>query len=213
MKLYGYYRSSASYRIRIMLHSKGIPFDYVAVMLNEGEQLEASFRKINPMGFVPVLVDGENIISQSPAIGEYLEESYPEPHLLPNDKLQRAQVREIVSLIGCDIHPIQNLRILKYLQVEFDQNDEGVAVWCRHWIAAGFDAVEAVLKTRSSEQRFCIGDTLSLADVWLIPQMLNAKRFELDLDPYPTLRSIDAHCQTLAGFKAAHPTVQPDTPA
>ena len=213
MKLYGYYRSSASYRIRILLHAKQIEFDYVSVLLNKGEHLQADFRQINPLGFVPVLIDSDKVISQSPAIAEYLEETHPTPPLLPADAFARAQIREIVNMIGCDIHPIQNLRILKYLQSEFGQRDDGVATWCRHWIGAGFDAVETLVRERSSSGRFCHGDTLSLADAWLVPQMSNARRFELDLAPYPTLCSIDANCQTLGAFKAAHPANQPDTPA
>lgn len=212
MKLYGYYRSSASYRIRIILNFKGLSWDYVPVMLNLGEHHEEAFRSINPMGFVPVLVDGDARLSQSPAIADYLEERHPSPPLLPGDAQQRARVREIQNLIGCDIHPLQNLRVLKHLKSRYDEDDEGTAEWCRHWIGAGFRAIETLARERSSEGRYCVGDRATLADVWLVPQLYNAGRWALDLAPFPTLVGIGKHCGTLDAFAAAHPTRQPDAP-
>ena len=213
MELYGYYRSSASYRVRIILNFKGLAWDNVPVMLNLGEQHEEAFRALNPMGFVPVLVDGDARLSQSPAIAEYLEEKHPSPALLPSEPLRRAEVREIQNLIGCDIHPLQNLRILKHLKKAFGQDDAATAAWCRHWIGAGFDAIEALARARSVDGRFCVGDQPTLADVWLVPQLYNARRWELDLASYPTLVGIGRHCETIDAFAAAHPARQPDAPA
>ena len=213
MKLYGYYRSSASYRVRIILNFKGRAWDYVPVLLNEAEHHGKAFRSINPMGFVPVLVDGDAKLSQSPAIAEYLEERYPWPALLPADPGPRAEVREVQNLIGCDIHPLQNLRVLQHLKQEYGQDDAATAAWCRHWIGAGFDAIEALAQARSAEGRFCVGDRPSLADVWLVPQLYNARRWEVDLAAWPTLVGIGRHCETLDAFAAAHPARQPDAPA
>ncbi len=212
MKLYSYYRSSASYRIRIILNFKGLPWEYMAVMLNRGEQKAAGYKALNPMGFVPLLATDDGLLTQSPAIAEYLEERFPSPALLPGDALLRAQVREIQSLIGCDVHPLQNLRVLNYLRDNLGQDDAGVQVWCRHWISEGFRAVESLVKSRSACGQFCIGDALSLADVWLVPQIYNAERFELDLEPFPTIVSIGRHCNSLAAFADAHPAQQPDAP-
>lgn len=212
MKLYGYYRSSASYRIRIVLHAKKIAFTSVPVELVTGKHREAEFRKINPQGFVPVLRDGDTVIAQSGAIAEYLEDTRGSPALMPAQAESRAQVREIMGIVGSDIHPVQNLRILQYLRNEFDQDDDGIAKWCRHWIGQGFSALETLLADRS-DGRYCIGGALTLADAWLIPQAYNARRFALDLEPYPVIRSIEAHCTALDAFRAAHPDQQVDSPA
>ena len=212
MKLYGYWRSSASYRIRIILNFKGLAWDNVPVMLNRDEHHGDAFKAINPMGFVPVLDTGTAVIGQSPAIAEYLEERHPSPALLPADPLCRAKVRELQCLVGCDIHPLQNLRVLKHLRAEFGQDDSGVAAWCRKWIGAGFTAFEALAEKRSDNGRYSVGDSLTLADVWLIPQLYNADRFELDLEPFPTIGSIGRHCSALDAIAAAHPDRQPDAP-
>lgn len=213
MKLYGYYRSSASYRIRIILNFKGLTWDYVPVMLNLGEHRLDAFRAINPMGFVPVLADGDARLSQSPAIAEYLEERHPSPALLPADPVRRAEVREIQNLVGCDIHPLQNLRVLNHLKQAYGQDESAAAAWCRHWIGAGFDAIETLARARSTAGRFCVGDRPTLADVWLVPQLYNARRWELDLAAWPTLVGIGMHCETIDAFAAAHPARQPDAPA
>jgi maleylacetoacetate isomerase len=212
MKLYGYYRSSASYRIRIILNLKGIAWENRPVMLNRDEHRADTFRTINPMGLVPVLDTGEAMLAQSAAIAEFLEETFPTPPLLPKDPLLRAQVRELQHLIGCDIHPLQNLRVLKHLRAEFGQDDAGVEKWCRKWIGAGFEAFETIAATRSTSGRYSTGDSLSLADVWLIPQLYNAGRFGLDLTPFPTLARIGEHCLSLDPIAAAHPDQQPDAP-
>ena len=213
MKLYGYYRSSASYRIRIILQTKGIGWEYRTILLSEGEQSSESFKAVNPMGLVPVLDTGEAVLAQSPAIAEFLEEQHPEPALLPADPLGRARVREMMHTVGCDIHPLQNLGVLKYIKAAYSVDDDAIFAWCRKWIGRGFAAFEALALERSADGQFSFGDALTLADVWLIPQLYNARRFELDLTSYPTIVSIDGHCQTLHAFEAAHPARQPDAPA
>jgi maleylpyruvate isomerase len=212
VKLYGYWRSSASYRIRIVLNAKGIDWKYVPVLLNEDEHRQATFRALNPAALVPVLeVEGERV-AQSAAIAEFLEERYPSPPLLPSDPLGRARVRELQHLVGCDIHPLQNLRVLKYLRAECGQNDDGVAAWCRRWIGDGFAACETIVAQRTGDGRYSVGDAMTMADVWLLPQLYNAERFELDLTPFPTIRSIAEHCRSLPPVAAAHPSRQPDAP-
>lgn len=212
MKLYGYWRSSASYRIRIVLNAKGIDWEYVPVLLNRGEQREADFRKLNPSALVPVLeCEGERL-AQSAAIADFLEQRYPSPALLPSAPLERARVREMQHLVGCDIHPLQNLRVLNYLRAEHGQDDDGVAAWCRRWIGDGFAAYETLAAQRTGDGRYAVGDALTLADVWLVPQVYNAERFGLDLAPYPTIRSIAEHCGKLEAVASAHPARQPDAP-
>jgi len=212
MKLYGYYRSSASYRIRIILNYKVIGWEYEPVRLNLGEQQSSKFRKQNPLGFVPVLDTGEISLTQSAAIAEFIEERAPEPKLLPADASGRAQVREMMGIIGCDIHPLQNLRILKYLRAEFGQDDAAVAAWCRRWISDGFYAYEKLTQQRSTDGNFSCGAAPTLADAWLIPQVYNARRFELDLASFPGIVAIDAHCNQLAAFASARPEQQLDAP-
>lgn len=213
MKLYGYYRSSASYRIRILLNLKSIAFEYVAVMLNRGEQKQAEFLARNPSGLVPVLETGEQSLGQSMAIAEYLEESVPEPPLLPAAAAGRATVREMLATVGCDIHPLQNLRVLNYLRDEFSADDDAVMRWVQRWISGGFEAFEQLVTRADSDGHFCYGQSISLADVWLVPQMYNARRFQVDLSKFPLLTSIDAHCLSLPPFAAAVPERQPDAPA
>lgn len=213
MKLYGYYRSSASYRIRIVLNLKNLQHESTAVMLNLGEQHDDAFKAINPMGLIPVLETGGTLLAQSPAIAEFIEEQHPEPRLLPTDPVERTKVREMMHTIGCDIHPLQNLRVLKYLRSEFDQDDAGVERWCQQWMGDGFAAFEQLARSRSANGRYAFGDQITLADVWLIPQVYNARRFNLDLTPFPTIVSIDRHCQALPEFARAHPSRQEDAPS
>lgn len=210
MKLYGYFRSSASYRIRIILNLKNLPHEHIAVMLNRGAQHGDDFRSINPMGLIPVLETDDALVAQSPAIAEFFEEQYPQPPLLPGGHIERAHVREMMHTVGCDIHPLQNLRVLNYLRSEFEQDDAGVERWCQKWMGDGFAAFEQLAKARSANGQYAFGDQVSLADVWLIPQVYNARRFNLDLTPFPTIISIDKHCQTLADFSRAHPSKQED---
>ena len=213
MKLYGYYRSSASYRLRIILNFKALDWEYQAVNLLEGEQKSREYRAMNPLGLVPVLDTGEAVLAQSPAIAEYLEEQHPEPALLPPDPIGRARVREMVNSIGCEVHPLQNLGVLMYVKETYSLDDAAVQAWGRKWIDRGFSAFETMARERSSEGQFSYGDSLTLADVWLIPQLFNAHRFEMDLAPYPTLVAIDKHCRTLDAVAASHPSKQPDAPS
>jgi len=212
MKLYGYYRSSASYRIRIVLNLKNLQHEHIAVMLNRGAQHEHAFKSINPMGLIPVLETDGARVAQSPAIAEFIEEQYPQPPLLPVAHIERAHVREMMHTIGCDIHPLQNLRVLNYLQTEYAQDDAGVERWCRKWMGNGFAAFEQLAKARTRNGQYAFGDRVSYADAWLIPQVYNARRFKLDLTPFPTIVSIDEHCQTLPEFSRAHPSKQDDAP-
>ena len=212
MKLYGYWRSSASYRIRIVLNVKSLPWESAPVGLDRAEHLGSDYRALAPAALVPVLDTGDARIGQSAAIAEYLEERYPEPPLLPADPLARARVRELMGVIGCDVHPLQNLRVLQHLRREFAQDEDGVAAWCRKWIGAGCAGFEALAAGYSADGRHAVGEALTLADAWLIPQVYNADRFGLPLDPYPTIASIARHCGTLPAVAEAHPAKQPDAP-
>lgn len=213
MKLYAYWRSSASYRIRIVLNYKNISYEYASVALNRGEHREPGFTSVNPASLLPVLECEGRRVAQSMAIAELLEERHPAPALLPGDAFERARVRELQGIIGCDVHPLQNLRVHEALRRDFGQGDAAVAAWCRRWIAAGFEAFEARASAWSSDGRYSVGSALTLADAWLIPQVYNAGRFSMDLTPYPTIRSIHAHCTELEPVAAAHPSRQPDAPA
>ncbi|WP_405224487.1 maleylacetoacetate isomerase [Lentisalinibacter sediminis] len=212
MKLYGYYRSSTSYRTRIVLNLKGIDYEYVPVALDRGEQHDNAFRELNPMGAVPALAAEDGLFVQSPAIIEYLEERHPEPALLPADAVGRARVREIAALIACDIHPVNNLRVMRYIGEHYGQDRDGIGEWYAHWIHAGFGPLERLLAARSAAGRYCIGNAVTLADAYLVPQVYNARRFGVPLDDYPVIESVDAHCAALPAFAAAHPDHQPDAP-
>lgn len=210
MQLYNFFRSGSSHRLRIALHLKGLPYDYVAVNLRTGEHTGAAFRAIQPQGLVPALVSGEHTLIQSPAIIEWLEERHPNPPLLPADPQERAHVRALAAIIGCDIHPINNRRILEYLRQTLGCDEAAVDAWCATWISAGFDALETLLARDAQRGPFCFGSTPGLADVYLIPQVESARRFKVDLAPYPRIRSIDQACAELPAFAKAAPAVQPD---
>jgi maleylpyruvate isomerase len=212
MELYGYFRSSASYRVRIALHLKGLPFDYRAVHMlrGGGEQLRDDYRALHPDALVPTLVDGDTTLQQSLAIIEYLDEIAPEPPLLPRAPAERACVRAIALQIACEIHPLDNLRVLRYLKRTLGLADEAKNAWYRHWITEGFATLEARLSNDPRTGRFAYGDTPTLADCCLIPQIYNARRFGVDLAPYPTLELIHDHAMTLDAFRAAAPEAQPD---
>ncbi|MBT8084809.1 MAG: maleylacetoacetate isomerase [Woeseia sp.] len=212
MTLFGYYRSSASYRIRIVLNLKGLPWNYEAVLLNRGEQQQEGFLSRNPSGLVPVLESGNASLSQSLAIAEFIDEIHPDPALLPANSIERARVREIMGIIACDVHPLQNLRVLNWLREELDASDAQVTAWIHRWISSGFVAIESLLEQHNSDDQFCVGTTPTLADALLIPQVYNARRFALDLAPFPRLCAIDTHCQSLAAFADASPERQPDAP-
>ncbi len=212
MKLYGYFRSSASFRVRIALHLKRLPFEYHAVHLvrGGGEQLHDDYRALNPDALVPTLVHDGLTLQQSLAIVDYLDEIVPEPPLLPASAADRAHVRAIALQIACEIHPLDNLRVLRYLKRTLGVAEEARDAWYRHWIAQGFATLETKLAHDPRTGRLCYGDTPTLADLCLIPQVWNAQRFEIDLSPYPTLLRIHAHAMTLDAFRAAAPEVQPD---
>ena len=214
LQLYSYFRSSAAYRLRIALHLKGLAFDTVPVHLLKGggEQLQSAYRAINPAALVPALQDDGATLTQSLAIMEYLEETHPQPPLLPADPLGRARVRALALTVACDIHPLNNLRVLTYLSGELQASGDARNDWARHWMALGFSALEAHLVHSPQTGVFCHGDTPTLADCCLVPQVFNAHRFELDMAPYPTLARIAQHCQSLEPFLAAHPARQPDSP-
>ena len=211
LTLYGYFRSSAAYRVRIALNLKGLAHDRVSVHLRKGEQHDPGFLRIQPQGLVPALVDGETTLIQSPAILEYLDEAYPEtPRLLPALPADRARVRGLAAAVCCDIHPIDNLRVLQYIQGPLGCSDAQMIAWYNHWIATGFAAIERLLAGDPRTGRFCHGDTPGLADVCLVPQVANSRRHSLDLSPYPTIRRVAEACEALGAFQDARPENQPD---
>lgn len=213
MKLINYFRSSASYRVRIALHLKGLASNYEAVHLTRGggEQFSEAFRQINPAQLVPVLEDGDERISQSLAIIEYLDELYPQVPLLPRTTpANRAWVRQLALSIACDMHPLNNLRVLQYLTGPLRHNEHEKTQWVQHWIGLGFAALEQQLAGSPRRGAFCYGDAPSLADCCLVPQMFNAARFGVDLARYPTLRRIGDECELLEPFRKARPAAQPD---
>ncbi|WP_092844986.1 maleylacetoacetate isomerase [Modicisalibacter xianhensis] len=211
MKLYGYFRSSAAYRVRIALNLKGLAYEQVAVNLVNGEQRGEDNLDRHPQGLVPTLEteDGTRL-TQSLAICEYLDERYLETPLLPADAEGRARVRALAQMIACEIHPLNNLKVLKYLTGDLGLGEDAKLAWYRHWIRDGFEALEVMLASSPATGTFCHGDAPTLADACLIPQVFNARRFECDLSDYPTLRRIAEHCDTLEAFQQAAPSVQPD---
>lgn len=213
MRLYTYFRSSAAYRLRIALNLKGIDWQPVSVNLAAGEQRGSDYLAVNVQGLVPALeIEGGETLAQSVALLEYLEETHPEPPLLPAGAVDRARVRAMVGLIACDIHPLNNLRILKYLKDPLGADQEAVGIWYRRWIARGFEALEQLIAQYGTPDGYCFGETVTLADVLLVPQVYNARRFETDLTPYPRLVEVDARLQALDAFADAVPEVQPDAP-
>ncbi len=214
MKLYDYWRSSAAYRTRIALNLKGVSYDLWEVHLIKGggAQKTADYRAKNPQGLVPALeLDNGVVLSQSLAIIEYLEETFPTPPLLPADAVGRAQVRAMAAHIACDIHPLNNLRVMNYLKGPLGHDQAAVDAWYRHWIAEGFSALETQAKSYGGS--FLYGEEPTLADICLAPQMFNARRFNCDLTPYPTLVEIDGRCQRIDAFSRAHPDRQPGATA
>jgi maleylacetoacetate isomerase len=212
MKLYTFWRSSAAFRVRIALNLKGLAYDAVPRSLALGEQLTAEYATLNPQGFVPALEDADRVFTQSLAIIEYLDETHPAPRFLPADAAGRAEVRALAQAIACDIHPLNNLRVLKYLKGSLGQDEESVNAWYRHWIAEGFRALEALVRRHSADGRHCHGSALSLADICLVPQVYNARRYQCDLGAYPTLVAISGALESLPAFDAARPESQPDAP-
>lgn len=210
MKMYGFFRSGTSHRTRIVLNLKKIDYELTAVSLMKNEHRNAEFKAINPQGFVPVVEINDQLLIQSPAIIEWLEESYPEVALLPQDPIQRAKVRALAAMVGCDIHPINNKRILDYLRQVLKLDDAQVESWCQHWIDEGFSAIETLLAQDSSRGAFCVGDQPSIADAYLIPQVDSSKRFNVDLSKYPLIQAVYDACMQLPAFVDAAPKNQPD---
>ncbi|PAU74282.1 maleylacetoacetate isomerase [Halomonas salipaludis] len=209
--LYGYYRSSAAYRVRIVLNLKGLAYDQVPVDLVKGGQRSEESLARNPQGLVPVLETDDGVqLTQSLAICEYLEECHPTPPLLPADPAGRARVRALAQLIACEMHPLNNLRVLRYLVDELGASDAAKLAWYRHWIAEGFSALEAQLSRAAGSGDFCHGDCPTLADACLVPQVFNAERFDCDLGDYPRIQYIVANCRALPAFEQAAPAAQPD---
>lgn len=211
MKLYNFFRSGTSHRLRIALNLKGLSADYVAVDLRTGQHLDDAFKAINPQQLVPALaLDDGQVLIQSPAIIEWLDERYPTPPLLPADTLDRAKVRALAAIIGCDIHPINNRRILETLRHQFKADEQVINDWCATWISAGFDAYEALLGAEARRGEFSFGAIPTLADIYLIPQVESARRFKVDMAPWPLIRAIDRACAELPAFQNAAPIRQPD---
>lgn len=213
LALYTYWRSSAAYRVRIALNLKGLAYEARPVHLvkDGGEHLMPAYRAISPQAQLPTLVDGDRVVRQSMNILEYLEEVYPQPALLPADTAGRIRVRELALAVGTDIHPLGNLRVLRFIEEAYGADAPAKAAWCRHWIANGFRGIEALLAA-GPQGTFCHGETPSLADCCLVPQYYNALRWELDLAPYPHIRRVVSACQDLPAFQAAAPEAQPDAP-
>lgn len=207
LKLFNYFRSSASFRVRIALNLKNIPYHDISIHLlnNGGEQHTEEYQAINPQALVPTLQDGNKTITQSLAIIEYLDETHPTPALLPKDIYLKSLVRSFALTIAADTHPLNNLRVLKYLTQELGISEEKKNQWYQHWVAKGLMPLEKILKQSRYTSDFCFGDSPTLADIFLIPQMYNARRFACDLSSYPTLTRIESHCQTLPAFNNAWP--------
>ena len=210
MKLYDYFRSSAAYRVRIALNLKGLEYQQAAVNLLKGEESNKTYRTLNPQGLVPSLLSDDGLITQSLAICEYLDEAYPEPPLLPGSALERSRTRALALAVACDIHPLNNLRVLAYITGELGASEEQKLSWYRHWITEGFNAIEALLADSERSGAYSRGPLPTLADVFLVPQVYNARRFELDLTPYPNITRIERQCLKLEAFDRARPENQPD---
>jgi maleylacetoacetate isomerase len=210
MKLYGFFRSSAAFRVRIALNLKGLDYENAFIHLRRNDQAQPAYRGLNPQGLVPTLEDGGERLIQSLAIIEYLDETHPTPPLLPEKPAAKARVRALADIVACDIHPINNLRVLRYLHGPLGQDEAAIGVWYNHWIAEGFEALENLLAGDRRTGAFCHGNEPGFADIALVPQVVNSERYKLDLAPYPTISRIFQRCMQLEAFAAAHPDRQPD---
>jgi len=215
IRLYSYWRSSAAYRVRIALNLKGMAYETMPVHLvrGGGEQHQAPFSDLNPQELVPVLLHGSRILRQSMAIMEYLDETWPTPPLMPATARDRQRVRAIAQMIACDVHPLNNLRVLQYFENTWNVPQPEREAWVRHWIEVGFEALEDTLADNPSTGTYCDGEMPTMADCCLVPQVYNAERFGVDLSRYPTIRRINEACLALEAFEAARPENQPDAPA
>ncbi len=210
MKLYSFFRSGTSHRMRIALNLKGLSYEQASIDLRTEQHLTKDYAAVNPQQLVPALeVDGRVLI-QSPAMIEWLDEKYPSPPLLPESAIDRAHVRALAAIVGCDVHPINNRRILEYLRQQFGAETEAINTWCATWIGAGFDAYESLLAADDRRAGFSFGNAPSIADVYLIPQIESARRFKVDLDRWPLIMAVDARCGALDAFQRAAPLAQPD---
>lgn len=210
MTLYGFFRSGTSHRLRIALNLKGLQYEQCAIDLRKEEHLGAAFGAINPQQLVPALEVKGRVMTQSPAIIEWLDEQYPDPPLLPADPQERAHVRALAAIVGCDVHPVNNRRILEALRHRFGADESAINDWCGTWIGAGFDAFDALVQARGTAGPFAAGGRPTLADVYLVPQIESARRFKVDLARWPRLVEIDGACAGLEAFRRAAPGVQPD---
>ncbi len=210
MKLYTYFRSSASYRVRIALSYKGLAHDSAYVNLPKGEHQVDAFRSVNAQALVPALEDGGRVLIQSLAIMEYLDETHPEPPLMPKGAVDRAYVRAVAQIVACELHPLNNLRTLKYVKRTYKLDESGVNTWYRHWIAEGFTMLEGYLARERRAGRYCYGDMVTIADCCLVPQVFNAQRYECDLGPYPTIVRIFDECMKLDAFTSTQPSAEAD---
>ena len=212
LRLYTFWRSSAAFRVRIALNLKGLSYASVPkhLLRDGGEQRRADYLALNPQGLVPALEEDGFLLGQSLAICEYLDETRREPPLLPGSARDRATIRAMALAVACDIHPLNNLRVLQYLRRDLAQEEAVVTRWARHWITQGFVALEELIGRYSGDGRHCFGSAVTLADVCLLPQVFNARRVELDLAPFPRLLAVSAHLERLPAFAAARPEVQPD---
>lgn len=211
MQLYTYFRSSAAYRVRIALNLKGLAAEEIYLHLRKREHLATDYLKLNPQGLVPTLIDDDGVtLSQSLAILEYLEETRPQPPILPGEAAARGRVRQLAQIVACDIHPIDNLKVLNYLTNELGVSDEARVTWYQHWIGQGMTALERLLADSDATGRYCHGDTPGMADICLVPQVYNAQRFDTDMSAYPTVMRINDACLQLDAFAKAAPDVQPD---
>lgn len=214
MKLIGYFRSSAAFRVRIALNLKGIAVEHVAKHLRKGEQASPDYAALNPQKLVPALVlDSGEVLTQSLAIVEYLEETQPQPPLLPRDPVERARVRALALILSADVHPIQNLRVMAYLRERFGQTEESAFAWSRHWIETGFESYEATIAGDPRTGAYSHGDVPGLADICLVPQVFNAARFKVDMKRFPVIQRIFDTCMKHPAFDAAQPSRQPDAEA
>lgn len=210
MQLHNFFRSGTSHRTRIALNLKGLDYDYIAVDLRKNAHQSAAFKGLNPQGLVPALVVDDLVLTQSVAIIEWLEERYPTPPFLPTDVNDRAHVRALAAIVGCDIHPLNNKRILDTLRARFGADDAAINQWTATWIAEGFAALETLLQADTKRGDFCFGNAPGLVEVYLVPQVESARRFKVDLTPYPAILAVDQACSTLDAFVRAAPLVQPD---
>jgi maleylpyruvate isomerase len=210
MNLYTFFRSGTSHRLRIALNLKKINVNQIPIDLRSDQHSKSEYLHINPQGLVPALEIDHKILIQTPAIIEWLEETYPNPSFLPKDPFDRSHARALAALVGCDIHPVNNKRILDYLRRDFGATESDVIEWCSHWITSGFDALEYILRNDSRTGLFCIGNEVTLSDIYLVPQVESARRFKVDITKWPIIHEIDKRCSEIEAFVLASPSNQSD---